>query len=193
MHALKADTFRQFGKFSWWLVFKGALLMQGFRVVVTMRCCQQAQRLPPEIRWLLLIPSKMLHRFASHRAGVEFPWHTTVAPGLALTHARGIVINSRTRIGRNVTLFHGVTLGQKDEVFSDGSRISSCPVIEDDVWIGPNAIVVGGVTVGEGSKIAGGAFVFKNIPARCLVVGNPGKIVKTNCDPDVGNRSARMP
>lgn len=193
MHALKADTFRQFGKFSWWLVFKGALLMQGFRVVVTMRCCQEAQRLPPKIRWLLLIPSKMLHRFASHRAGVEFPWHTTVAPGLALTHARGIVINSRTRIGRNVTLFQGVTLGQKDEVFSDGSRISSCPVIEDDVWIGPNAIVVGGITVGEGSKIAGGAFVFKNIPARCLVVGNPGKIVKTNCDSDVYNRSAPTP
>jgi serine O-acetyltransferase len=188
MHALKADTHRAFGRFSWWLVFKGVMLLPGFRVLVTLRCCQQAESLPPITRRLFFIPSRIMHGFASHLAGVELPWRTKVAPGLALTHARGIVVNSGSSIGRNVTLFHGVTLGQNDQLLSDGSRLSRCPVIEDDVWIGPNAIVVGGVTVGAGSRIAGGAFVFKDIPSRCLVVGNPAQIVKTNCEPDVGNR-----
>jgi serine O-acetyltransferase len=81
-----------------------------------------------------------------------------------------------------------VTIGQNDELLDDGSRVTRCPVIEDDVWIGPNAIVVGGVTVGAGSRIAGGAFVFKDIPSKCLVIGNPAQIVKTDCEPDVGNR-----
>ena len=45
MRALKADTFRIFGRFSWWLVFKGVMSLPGFRVVVTMRCCQEAQYL----------------------------------------------------------------------------------------------------------------------------------------------------
>lgn len=188
MHALKADTYRAFGRFNWWLVFKGVMLMPGFRVVVTLRCCQQADRTSPILRRLLFVPARMMHGFACYLAGVEFPWKTSVAPGLALTHARGIVVNSGSSIGSNVTLFHGVTLGQNDQFLSDGSRLSSCPVIENDVWIGPNAIVVGGVTVGTGSRIAGGAFVFKDVPPRCLVIGNPAQIVKTNCEPDVGNR-----
>lgn len=188
MHALKADTFRAFGRFNWWLVFKGMVLLPGFRVVVTLRCCQYADSSSPIKRRVLFFPARIMHGLASHLAGVELPWRTTIAPGVALTHGRGIVVNSGTTIGRNVTLFHGVTLGQNDEFFNDGGRISRCPVIEDDVWIGPHAIVVGGVTVGQGSRIAGGAFVFKDVPSRCLVVGNPGQIVKTDCQPDVGNR-----
>lgn len=188
MHPLRADTHRVFGRFSWWLVLKGAMLLPGFRVVLTLRCCQWVARLPVVIRWVLFVPARVMHGLASQLAGVELPWRTSIAPGLALTHARGLVVNSASRIGRNVTLFHGVTIGQSDQLLSDGSRISRCPVIEDDVWIGPHAIVVGGVTVGKGSRIAGGAFVFKDVPPRCLVVGNPAQIVKTHCEPDVSNR-----
>lgn len=188
MHALRSDTYRVFGRFSWWLVLKGVIWLPGFRLVVTLRCCQKAQQMPAATRLLLLVPARIMHGFASHLAGVELPWKTSVAPGLALTHARGIVVNSGSSIGRNVTLFHGVTLGQNDQLISDGSRISRSPIIEDDVWIGPHAIVVGGVTIGQGSRIAAGAFVFEDIPPRSLVVGNPGEIVKTNCKPDVPNR-----
>ena len=83
MRALKADTFRTFGRFSWWLVFKGVMSLPGFRVVVTMRCCQEAQHLSPNVRWLFFTLARMMHRFAS-LAGVEFPWNNTVAPWLAL-------------------------------------------------------------------------------------------------------------
>jgi serine O-acetyltransferase len=86
-----------------------------------------------------------------------------------------------------VTLFHGVTLGQRDSIARDGTRSIKYPLIEDDVWIGPHAIVVG-VTIGKGSRIAGGAYVFEDIPPYSVVLGNPGKVVKSGCVPDVNNR-----
>jgi len=187
MDALKADTHRRFGRFSWGLVCKGFLLYPDFCIVVTLRCCQAAQQCPPALRWLLLFPAQVLHRLACHRAAVELPWRTRIAPGLALTHARGIVVNQGARIGSNVTLFHGVTLGQRDRIDRDGRRFTIYPVIEDDVLLGPYAVVAG-VTIGRGSRIAAGAYVLEDVPPRCVVLGNPGVIVKRNCTPDVLNR-----
>lgn len=187
MDALKADTYRLFGRAGGWLSFKGMLLNPPFRVLASVRLCQAAQRQPTLLRWLLLAPARVLHRLACQLAGIELPWRTRIAPGVALTHGRGIVVNVNSQIGRNVTLMHGVTLGQRDAIGKDGSRLTRYPVIEDDVWIGPYAIVVG-VRVGKGSRIAGGAYVYQDVPAYCVVLGNPGKIVKTNCTPDVVNR-----
>ncbi|MDB5870406.1 MAG: serine O-acetyltransferase [Polaromonas sp.] len=187
MHALKADTFRIFGHFNWLLAFKGMISNRAFRVVASLRLCQSAHHQSPVLRQLLLLPARIMHRLACQSAGIELPWKTVIAPGLALTHGRGIVVNAHARIGQNVTIFHGVTLGQRDFISRDGSRTTSYPVIEDDVWIGPHAIVVG-ATIGKGSRIAGGAYVFENIPPHSVVLGNPGKIVKTDCMPDVENR-----
>ncbi|MEO8387064.1 MAG: serine acetyltransferase [Polaromonas sp.] len=193
MPSLKADIYRRFGRSDGHLALKGALLDPAFRVVVTLRLCQSAQQLPTPWRWLLAVPAKFLYRLTSQLAGVEIPWRTTIGPGLALTHGRGIVVNAGAHIGSNVTLFHGVTIGQRDYVDNEGQRRTACPVIEDEVWLGPHAIVVGGITVGKGSRIAGGAYVFENIPPYSVVLGNPGKIVRSNCTPDVDNRYVPIP
>ncbi|MBG6078130.1 serine O-acetyltransferase [Polaromonas sp. CG_9.11] len=187
MYALKADTFRLFGRFNWLLVAKAMMSNQAFFVVATVRFCQSAQCQSFVWRKILLLPARFLHLFAGFFSGIELPWQTNIRPGLALTHGRGIVVNVNTSIGNNVTLFHGVTLGQRDFIAKDGTRKTNYPVIEDDVWIGPHAIIVG-VRVGKGSRIAGGAYVFEDVPPHCVVVGNPGRIVKTDCTPDVVNR-----
>jgi serine O-acetyltransferase len=188
MHALKADTYRKFGQSSHPLTLKGALLDPAFRVVACLRLCQAAGQLPIGWRWLAMLPARLLYGLASQLAGIEIPWRTAIAPGLALTHGRGIVVNAGARIGSNVTLFHGVTLGQRDHIDAHGRRHTLYPVIEDEVWIGPHAIIVGGVTVGKGSRIAGGAYVFEDVPPYCVVLGNPGQIVRRDCTPDVDNR-----
>nr|WP_269851768.1 DapH/DapD/GlmU-related protein [Methanosarcina horonobensis] len=51
--------------------------------------------------------------------------------------------------------------------------------IEDDVWIGTNATILPGVTIGKNSVIGAGAVVNKSIPPNSVVVGIPAKIIKT--------------
>lgn len=129
----------------------------------------------------------MLHRAARHFAGVDLPWRTRIAPGFRIDHGWGLVLNAGSVIGSNVTMFHGVTLGKRDRVARDGTRTTGAPLVEDDVWIGPHAVIVGGITVGRGSRIAAGAFVTQDVPPASLVVGNPAQIVKNGVTPDVEN------
>ena len=49
--------------------------------------------------------------------------------------------------------------------------------IEDDVWIGPNATILKGVTIGQGAWIEAGSLVTRDVPARARVLGNPAQIV----------------
>lgn len=58
------------------------------------------------------------------------------------------------------------------------ARIIKPVVIEDYVWIGTNASILPGVTIGEGAIVGLGAVVAKDVPSRAIVVGNPGKIVR---------------
>ena len=51
-------------------------------------------------------------------------------------------------------------------------------VISDNVWIGMNAIVLKGVTIGENSVVAAGAVVSKSVPANVVVAGNPAVVIK---------------
>ena len=67
-----------------------------------------------------------------------------------------------------------IGLGKKTE-----PDLQPAPVIiEDDVWVGANAILLPGVQVGQGAVIGAGAVVTSEIPARVLAVGNPARVVK---------------
>lgn len=55
-------------------------------------------------------------------------------------------------------------------------------IIHDHVWIGKNAIILKGVTIGEGAVIAAGSVVVKDIPSKTLVAGNPAKVIKENIE-----------
>ena len=59
-------------------------------------------------------------------------------------------------------------------------------IIGNDVWIGSHAMILGGVKVGDGAVIGAGAVVTKDVPANCIVAGNPAKVVRTNIS--VGER-----
>ncbi len=78
--------------------------------------------------------------------------------GIALTHGFGLVVNFFAQISNNVTLFHGVTLGRRDRVSHEGERLTEYPILEDDVWVGLHATIVGRVIISRGSRIAGGDF-----------------------------------
>lgn len=58
-------------------------------------------------------------------------------------------------------------------------------VIESDVWIGSHAMIMSGVTVGQGAVIAAGSIVTKDVPDYAVVAGNPAKIIKYRFDMEI--------
>ena len=61
---------------------------------------------------------------------------------------------------------------------TDGG-IKSAPItIGDRVWIGCRAIILAGVTIGEGSVVAAGSVVTRDVPPGTLVAGNPAKVIR---------------
>ena len=88
-------------------------------------------------------------------------------------------------IGSHVNLAQGITVTALNHNFTDTEKrideqgVSTTPVgIEDDVWIGANAVVLPGVRIGTHSVVAAGAVVAKDVPPHSIVVGIPAKIIK---------------
>jgi serine O-acetyltransferase len=157
------------------------------RPVITARLCQAYPRSGAAGAVLHKL-FRRLHRWTTDRAGMDLPWEAEIGPGFAIVHGWSLVVSPDARIGSNVTVFHGVTIGRKDDIASDGTRVvGGAPTIGDGVWIGPHAVVVGDITVGEGSRIGGGSVVTKDVPPRSLVVGNPGKVIESDVAPDTPN------
>lgn len=178
---IRADLTRYYGRHSLPLLVRAVLLERTFRVVLTLRLCQAAPVLP------LRVAAIVAHRIASAKAAVDLPWRTRIGPGFRLFHGWGAVVNTEAVIGADVSLFHGVTLGQGDRIAEDGSRTTGYPVIADEVWIGPHAVVVGGVTIGRGARIAAGAVVSRDVDPGTMVAGNPATVVRTGVPADVLN------
>lgn len=89
-------------------------------------------------------------------------------------------------IGNHVNLAQGVTITALNHNFEDITlRIDQQGVstntvtISDDVWIGTNAVVLPGVTIGTHSVVAAGAVVTKEVPPYTIVAGVPAKVIKT--------------
>jgi len=88
-------------------------------------------------------------------------------------------------IGNHVNLAQGITVTALNHNFSntqqriDEQGISTQPVvIGDDVWIGTNAVILPGVTIGRHAVVAAGAVVTKDVPDNTLVGGVPAKVLK---------------
>jgi serine O-acetyltransferase len=182
---LKADTIRKRGSYKFRYVVKGYLFDRTYRPMVTLRVCQATSGsiLAAPVHLLF----RYLHRRACNHAGIDLPWKTKIQGGFTLVHGWGVVVNEHADIGKNVTFFNGVTLGKRERISKDGTRTSEYPVIEDEVWVGPHAIIVGGIVIGRGSRIAAGAFVVEDVPPFSTALGNPARVVKTGSIPDVKN------
>lgn len=87
-------------------------------------------------------------------------------------------------IGSHVNLAQGVVVTALNHNFSDKSLridqqgIFTRPVvISDDVWVGANAVILPGVTIGTHAVVAAGAVVTKDVPPHTVVAGVPAKVI----------------
>lgn len=124
--------------------------------------------------------------------------YSVIESGACINNAVGdVIIGDYTRIGlhntiigpvnigHHVNLAQGITLTALNHNFEDSEKrideqgVSTTPVvIEDDVWIGANAVILPGVRVGTHSVVAAGAVVTKEVPPHSIVAGIPAKIIK---------------
>ena len=124
--------------------------------------------------------------------------HSVIESFACINNAVGdVIIGDHTRIGlhctvigpvtvgSHVNLAQGITVTALNHNFEDSQKrideqgVSTQPVvIGDDVWIGTNAIILPGVTIGSHSVVAAGAVVTKDVPSHTLVAGVPAKVIK---------------
>ncbi len=130
-------------------VLLAALRHRTLAPVITLRISKYTENCRPAH-----LSARLIHRWACQRAGIDLPHELVAGPGLKLTHGWGIVVHPDARIGRNVILMHGVTIGM---------RSGGVPTIGDDAWIGPNAVVIGPTRVGDRSRVAAGCVLVESI------------------------------
>jgi len=116
------------------------------------------------------------HRIWLHvyrfRYGFDISPRTQIGPGLYIGHFGGVVISPDATLGSNVNIAQGVTIGAT----SRGPNLGA-PTLQNRVWVGAHAIVVGKITIGNDALIAPGAYVNFDVPSYSVVLGNPGRIV----------------
>ena len=108
-----------------------------------------------------------------------------------------VIIGNYTRIGLHNTIIGPVTIGhhvnlaqgitvtalnhkfENPDIRIDEQGVSTKPVvIGNDIWVGANAVILPGITIGDHSVIAAGAIVTKDVPPHSLVAGVPAKVIK---------------
>ncbi|WP_263365144.1 serine O-acetyltransferase [Edaphobacter bradus] len=169
---LKADLYRYRGKADRRSFFSAYLHDPGFRFTYYLRKVAYYSR---KKRSLGIFPY-LYYRIRYHRYrfkyGFDISPTTSIGRGLYIGHFGGVVISPYAVLGSNINIAQGVTIGAA----SRGPR-TGAPTLEDRVWVGANAIIVGKVTIGSEALIAPGAYVNFDVPPKAVVLGNPGTVV----------------
>lgn len=96
----------------------------------------------------------------------------TIGPGAYFAHPFASEFNAKS-IGKNFSCRHLTTLGNK----SDGDN-ENRPIIGDNVTLGVNVTIIGGVRIGNNVTIGAGSVVVKDVPDNCVAAGNPCKLIR---------------
>jgi len=122
------------------------------------------------VKGVPLIP-RMLSMLTRLLTGIEIHQGAKIGEGFFIDHGMGVVIGETTEIGKNVTIYQGVTLGGTGK--EKGKRH---PTIGDNVVISAGATVLGPIKIDDNSRVGAGAVVIQDVPPNCTVVGVPGRV-----------------
>ncbi len=123
--------------------------------------------------WGWLLPARFISHVARWLTGIEIHPGATIGRRFFIDHGMGVVIGETAEIGNDVLMYKGVVLGGVSL-----EKKKRHPTIGNGVVLGTNAIVLGPILVGPGSKIGSGSVVIKEVPECATVVGIPGRVVK---------------
>ena len=160
----KKDLYRYYGKYK--ETFRQKIFRpQELKYIILFRKTQNSHG-------LLKIIYRYKLRKISIKTHIQIPYQVEIDEGFYIGHCGRIIINPKVKIGKNVNIATGITIGQENRGKREGT-----PNIGNDVWIGTNSVIVGNIKSGNDVLIAPGAFVNFDVPSHSIVVGNPGKII----------------
>ena len=117
--------------------------------------------------------ARIIAEIAHSLTGIDIHPAATIGERFFIDHGTGVVIGETAVIGRNVRLYHGVTLGAKsfriDEAGNLEKGTARHPLVEDDVVIYANATILGRITIGRGSVIGGNVWLTRSVPAGSVI------------------------
>ena len=181
---LRADVYRYRGAADKRALISAYLHDPGFRFTYYLRKVAYYSKRKRSIAVFNYIYNRILLNHYRFKYGFDISPTTSIGPGLYIGHFGGVVISPYAVLGSNINIAQGVTIGAA----SRGPR-TGAPTLEDRVWVGANAIIVGKVTIGRAALIAPGAYVNFDVPPEAVVLGNPGKVVSTSGSKGYINRT----
>lgn len=122
-----------------------------------------------------LIP-RIISEIAHAQTGIDIHPGAEIQEKFFIDHGTGVVIGETCKIGKNVRIYQGVTLGAKsfplDESGNPIKGIDRHPRVEDNVVIYSGATILGTITIGEGSQIGGNVWLTEDVPAGSRIRAN---------------------
>lgn len=164
---IKSDLYRYTGRYTLTDLIKHYITNPGFKYMYNHRKCNY-YRDKNTIKFLFYRINLNRLKF---KYGYEISVNSKIGEGFYIGHLGPIIINLNAKLGKNINISSGVTIGQQNRGTKKGF-----PTINDNVWIGANSIIVGGITIGENVLIAPGTYVNFDVPNNSIVLGNPGVI-----------------
>jgi serine O-acetyltransferase len=132
----------------------------------------------PVVAPLARLLAMVMSRFLRMLLGISISPSCDAGPGLYFGHFGGVWINPRVRIGRQVTILNGVTIGEGGQGATAG-----VPTIGDFVYIGPHATIASRLRVGNGCVIASNSLVVTDVPDGATAIGVPARAMVKGGNP----------
>jgi serine O-acetyltransferase len=146
----------------------GRIADPGFLALANYRFGRWRGDLPAGVvRKLLRLPYLAVHRHVRNRHRIELHYTAVVGARVLVSERGDIVIGNRVEIGEGCTIGHSVTIGKT----SDDAQ--GWPVIGRGVTVGPGAVVVGDIRIGDGARIGANSVVLADVPAGAVVSARP--------------------
>jgi len=127
--------------------------------------------------------ARLLSHVSRFLTGIEIHPGAQIGRRFFIDHGLGVVIGETAEVGDDVLMYQGAVLGG-----TSSEHTKRHPTVGDGVVIGANAVLLGNIRVGAGSKVGSGSVVVESVPVGATVVGIPGRVVRVN-----GRRPAPLP
>ena len=169
----KKDLYRYYGDVGE-PFFKKVFRPLEIKYIAVFRKANTCRFLPLKLFYMIRLMNQ------SYRTHIQITARTRIGEGFYIGHLGRVIIHPDAKLGKNINIGTGVTIGMENR----GKR-KGAPEISDNCWIGTNAVIVGNVKIGSDVLIAPLSYVNFDVPDHSIVVGNPGRIIpKENATED---------